>query len=63
LRRLLGVKNEGGKEKATESDKKSGDKGTRVGKLRVDEMLLINIGSTSLGGKIMTVKGSSNCRI
>ena len=31
-------------------------------KLKVDEMLLINIGSTSLGGKIIYVKGDT-CKI
>lgn len=45
LRRLLGVKAEGGEKKSKE--------GSKVSKLKVDEMLLINIGSTSLGGKIV----------
>ena len=42
LRRLLGVKNEGGADKSK----------SKVQKLKVDEILLINIGSTSLGGKV-----------
>lgn len=41
LRRLLGVKSEGGSK--------------RVQKLTVDEILLINIGSTSLGGKVLSI--------
>ncbi len=45
LRRLLGVKTEGDKAK--------------VQKLKVDEMLMINIGSTSLGGKIISVKSET----
>jgi translation initiation factor 2 subunit 3 len=44
LRRLLGVKSEGG-DKARQ----------KVSKLKVEEVLLINIGSTSLGGKVLTV--------
>lgn len=43
LRRLLGVKSE---------DKKQ----TKVGKLTKGEMLLINIGSTSTGGRVMSVR-------
>ena len=44
LRRLLGVKSD------------SADKTRqKVSKLKVDETLLINIGSTSLGGKVLTV--------
>lgn len=43
LRRLLGVKNEGGADKNK----------SKVQKLKVDEILLINIGSTSLGGKVV----------
>lgn len=42
MTRLLGVKVEGDKNK--------------VSKLKADEMLMINIGSTSLGGKIISVK-------
>jgi translation initiation factor 2 subunit 3 len=42
LRRLLGVKNEGDKSKQ------------KVAKLKVDEILMINIGSTSLGGKVVS---------
>ena len=42
LRRLLGVKSEGDKTKS------------KVQKLKVDETLLINIGSTSLGGKVIS---------
>lgn len=41
LRRLLGVKSDG-------ADKSK----SKVQKLKVDEILLINIGSTSLGGKV-----------
>jgi len=43
LRRLLGVKTE---------DKKQ----TRVTKLTKNELLLINIGSTSTGGRVLSVK-------
>ena len=42
LRRLLGVKSEGDKSKS------------KVQKLKVDETLMINIGSTSLGGKVIS---------
>lgn len=48
LRRLLGVKAEGG-------DKRQ----AKVSKLKVDEMLMINIGSTSLGGKVISVKSDT----
>lgn len=41
----MGVKAEGG-------DKKQ----AKVSKLKPDEVLMINIGSTSLGGKVVTVK-------
>jgi translation initiation factor 2 subunit 3 len=44
LRRLLGVKSEGG-------DKTK----QKVQKLKVEEVLMINIGSTSLGGKVLSV--------
>jgi translation initiation factor 2 subunit 3 len=43
LRRLLGVKTE---------DKKQ----TKVAKLAKNELLLINIGSTSTGGRVLSVK-------
>lgn len=43
LRRLLGVKSE---------DKKQ----TKVAKLTKNELLLINIGSTSTGGRVLSVK-------
>ena len=43
LRRLLGVKSE---------DKKT----TKVSKLTKNELLLINIGSTSTGGRVLSVK-------
>ena len=42
LRRLLGVKSEGDKNKQ------------KVSKLKLDEILMINIGSTSLGGKVIS---------
>lgn len=48
LRRLLGVKAEGG-------DKRQ----AKVSKLKADEMLMINIGSTSLGGKVLSVKSDT----
>jgi len=51
LRRLLGVKSE----KAKEGEEKKSS--SKVTKLKVDKMLMINIGSTSLGGKIVQVKG------
>jgi len=44
LRRLLGVKSEG--------DKKQ----TRVAKLMKGEVLMVNIGSTSTGGRVLAVK-------
>lgn len=44
LRRLLGVRTE---------DKKQ----TKVSKLTKNELLLINIGSTSTGGRVLSVKG------
>lgn len=43
LRRLLGVKSDGG-------DKSK----SKVQKLKIDETLMINIGSTSLGGKVIS---------
>jgi translation initiation factor 2 subunit 3 len=45
LRRLLGVK-------ATGDDKKQ----TKVSKLAKQEILMVNIGSTSTGGKVLNVK-------
>ena len=45
LRRLLGVK-------ATGDDKKQ----TKVSKLAKQEVLMVNIGSTSTGGKVLNVK-------
>lgn len=45
LRRLLGVK-------ATGEDKKQ----TKVSKLAKQEVLMVNIGSTSTGGKVLNVK-------
>lgn len=47
LRRLLGVKAEGDKTKQ------------KVSKLKVDEILMINIGSTSLGGKVISFNSVS----
>lgn len=44
LRRLLGVKSEGEK------------KQTRVGKLTKGEVLMVNIGSTSTGGRVLAIK-------
>ena len=44
MRRLLGVKAESGADKSKQ----------KVGKLKVDEILMINIGSTSLGGKVVS---------
>ena len=52
LRRLLGVKAEG-------ADKRQ----AKVSKLKADEMLMINIGSTSLGGKIINVKSVSTFKV
>ena len=45
LRRLLGVK-------ATGDDKKQ----TKVSKLAKQEVLMVNIGSTSTGGKVLNVR-------
>lgn len=47
LRRLLGVKT---------SD---GEKAAKVSKLKAGETLMLNIGSTSTGGKVMAVKGDA----
>jgi len=47
LRRLLGVKAEGQKKKT---------KKAKVGKLVPSEILMVNIGSTSTGGKVLAVK-------
>ena len=46
LRRLLGVKSEGGKGKKME----------KVSKIKKGEVLLVNIGSTTSGGKVTNVK-------
>ena len=48
LRRLLGVKAEGQKKKTK--------KAAKVGKLSPSEILMVNIGSTSTGGKVLAVK-------
>lgn len=50
LRRLLGVK-------ATGDDKKQ----TKVSKLAKQEILMVNIGSTSTGGKVLNVKAVCPC--
>ena len=47
LRRLLGVKT---------SD---GEKAAKVAKLKKDETLMLNIGSTSTGGKVLAVTGDA----
>ncbi|KAF8822636.1 putative eukaryotic initiation factor-2 gamma [Cardiosporidium cionae] len=44
LRRLLGIRNQ------------DGDRNTRVSKLKRDEFLMVNIGSTSVGGRIIGTK-------
>lgn len=44
LRRLLGVKS------------KDGDKAAKVGKLKKGEVLMINVGSTSVGGRVTQLK-------
>jgi len=46
LRRLVGLKSEGG-----DADKKA-----RVTRLAVGEVLMVNIGSTSVGGRVLAVK-------
>jgi translation initiation factor 2 subunit 3 len=46
LRRLLGVKTEGG----------DGKSSSKVSKLAKDEILMVNIGSTSTGGRVKAVK-------
>ena len=52
LKRLLGVKQTGGS--------KDGQKiNVKVSHLKVDELLMINVGSQSLGGKVVTVKKES----
>jgi translation initiation factor 2 subunit 3 len=48
LRRLLGVKQEGDKKNA---------KGEKIKKLTKGEILMVNIGSTSTGARILQVKG------
>jgi translation initiation factor 2 gamma subunit (eIF-2gamma) len=45
LRRLLGVRTEGGK------------KAAKVSKLVKSEVLMVNIGSLSTGGRVIAVKG------
>jgi translation initiation factor 2 subunit 3 len=45
LRRLLGLKSEGGT-----------DRGARVTRLTVGEVLMVNIGSTSTGGRVIAVR-------
>jgi translation initiation factor 2 subunit 3 len=42
------------KSKEVGEDSKSS---SRVSKLKEEEVLMINIGSTSLGGKVLSVKG------
>jgi translation initiation factor 2 subunit 3 len=49
LRRLLGVKVEGG------------EKGAKVSKLKKDETLMLNIGSTSVGGKVSYLFDADSC--
>merc|ERR1719253_435280 len=49
LRHLLGVKSDDGSSK--------GGKKAKVKKLTKDEMLMVNIGSTSTGARILKVKG------
>lgn len=48
LRRLLGVRTEGGK------------KAAKVTKLAKGEVLMVNIGSLSTGGRVIAVKGLLN---
>lgn len=47
LRRLLGVKTTEGKQ------------GTKVSKLAANEILMVNIGSTAAGAKVLAVKGDA----
>ena len=48
LRRLLGVR-------AQASNREGSKTSTRVSPLKVDELLMINVGSQSLGGKVILV--------
>ena len=50
LRRLLGVKSEGGSKKME-----------KVSKLKKPEVLLVNIGSNTTGGKVVRVQNVSRC--
>ena len=49
LKKLLGVKNTG-------NSGGEGERRIRVSSLKVDEMLMINVGSQSLAGKVISVK-------
>ncbi|MPC90644.1 Eukaryotic translation initiation factor 2 subunit 3 [Portunus trituberculatus] len=63
LRRLLGVRTEGDKKGARGetgegwvTDRQMDRKGVRVQKLAKHEMLMVNIGSLSTGGRVLAVK-------
>lgn len=56
LRRLLGVKQEN-KSSESGSDSKSTSKQGKIEKLAKNEILMVNIGSTSTGARILQVKG------
>jgi len=53
LKRLLGVKSN---DRATNQD---GEKKNKVSSLKLDEILMINVGSQSLAGKVVNVKKDS----
>jgi len=54
LKRLLGVKN------VKKADAEDGEKkGTKVSSLKIDEMLMLNVGSQSLAAKVVSVKRES----
>ena len=54
LKRLLGVR----ADKSNAST--DGEKKNRVTSLKIDELLMINVGSQSLAGKVLNVKIGSN---
>jgi translation initiation factor 2 subunit 3 len=53
LKRLLGVKN------TKQSAEVKGERKNKVSSLKPDEMLMINVGSQSLAGKVINVKKDS----
>ena len=54
LKRLLGVR--ATQKTSTEAAGEGGERKNRVSSLKADELLMINVGSQSLAGKVITVK-------